>query len=71
MIRYFVAANIWLVIAMILFAGRTYERTSPTRFSVFHGGQWLAPEEYLLLILVPFAISMFFFLLTWKTRDRK
>jgi len=70
MTRYFISANIWLLTALTLFVGRTFERDSPTRYSVFHGGQWFSPETYSLMILSVLAVSAFFFVLTWKTRSK-
>ena len=70
MTRYLVTANIWLLIALTLFVGRTYERDSPTRYSVFHGGQWFSLETYSFIILAVLAVAAFFFFLTWTTRNR-
>lgn len=70
MTRYFVAGNVWLVLALLMFVGRTYERSSPTRYSIFHGGQWFSAEAYTALIALLIAISTFFFIVTWKTRNK-
>lgn len=70
MTRYFIAANIWLVVAVAVILGRTTERTDPTMYSVFHGGQWFYPGSYTLIVLALIAISVFFFVLTWKTRTK-
>lgn len=69
MTRYFVAANVWLLIALVLFVGRTFERDSPLRYSVFHGGQWFSPTTYSLMVLAVLVVAAIFFLLTWKTRS--
>lgn len=71
MTRYFAAANAWLLVAILILVGRTYERSDPTRYSVFHGGQWFSPETYALLVLIPLALSSALFFLTWKTRARR
>ena len=70
MTRYFVTANIWLLFALLIFVGRTYERSDPLRYSVFHGGQWFSPEAYTLLMLIPSAVAAVLFFLAWKTRDK-
>ena len=69
MTRYFVAGNVWLVIALIVCLGRTYERSAPVRYSFFHSGQWLSPQAYTLLVLLPLAVGVFFLVLSWTTRS--
>ena len=70
MTRYFIAANLWLMFAVIVFLGRAPERHEPVRYSFFHAGYWFSPEAYALIIAVLLAASAAFFALTWKTRDR-
>jgi hypothetical protein len=69
--HYFIAANFWLLVALVLFTGRTFERGEPTRYSVFHYGQWFSPEAYALLIAGVLGIAAVFIFLSWKTRDKK
>lgn len=71
MTRYFVAGNVWLLVALVLFVGRTYERSSPSRYSVFNGGQWFSPEAYWLLIIAAAGVAIFFFVLMWRTGGNK
>jgi hypothetical protein len=39
MYHYFVAANLWLALAVVAFVGKTYERSQPTMYSVFGVGR--------------------------------
>ncbi|MEO7299674.1 MAG: hypothetical protein ABI042_13990 [Verrucomicrobiota bacterium] len=70
MTRYLIAANLWLIFAVVTFLGRTYERNEPARYSFFHAGRWFSAESYTLLVLALVAVSAFFFVLTWKTRNK-
>ena len=70
MIQYFIAANFWLVFAVVAIYGRTFERDSPTMVSFFHSGQWFYPASYTLIVSAMLAVSALFFVLTWKTRNK-
>ncbi len=70
MTRYFVAANIWLIFSVLAVLGRTVERGNPMMYSFFHGGDWFSPGSYSLVVFALFAVSAFFFALTWKTRNK-
>jgi len=70
MTRYFIAANVWLVFAVVAILSRTFERDSPTMYSFFHSGQWFYPGSYTLIVLAMLAVSAFFFVLSWKTRNK-
>lgn len=70
MTRYFVAANLWLIFAVGAVLGRTFERSDPTMYSFFHGGEWFYSGNYTLIVFALFAVSAFFFILTWKTRNK-
>ena len=70
MTRYFVAANVWLIFAVVAVFGRTFERSNPTMNSFFHAGEWFSPGSYSLVVFALFAVSAFFFILTWKTRNK-
>lgn len=70
MTRYFVAANLWLIFAAVAVLGRTFERSNPAMYSFFHTGEWFYPGYYTLIVLALFAVSAFFFILTWKTRNK-
>jgi hypothetical protein len=71
MTRYFVAANFWLVFAVVTILGRTFERSSPTMVSFFHIGQWFYPGTYTLIVTAMFVVSAVFFILTCKTRKNR
>lgn len=68
MLRYFVAGNLWLAAAMIVFLGRTFERSSPTRYSFFGVGAWLPPAEYAGLIIGLAVLSVAFF---WRAAQSR
>jgi hypothetical protein len=70
MTRYFVAANLWLTFGVVAILGRTFEHSNPTMYSFFHGGEWFSPGSYSLVVFALFAVSAFFFILTWKTRNK-
>jgi hypothetical protein len=70
MTRYFIAANLWLLFAVVAILGRTFERESPTMVSFFHLGQWFHPGAYTLIVLAMLVVSALFFLLSWKTRNK-
>ncbi|MES2790979.1 MAG: hypothetical protein V4719_15310 [Planctomycetota bacterium] len=70
MTRYFAAANFWLAFAMLTILGRSIERSNPTLYSFFHSGQWFTPDGYTGIVIAPFALSVFFFVLTWNTRPK-
>jgi hypothetical protein len=59
--RYFIAANFWLLVALVLFVGRSVQRSAPTRYSVFNGGQWFSSETYGLMVLAVLAWLVSFF----------
>ena len=70
MTRYFIAANIWLILAVVAILGRTVERSSPDMYSFFHRGAWLYPVSYALIVVGLLAVSALFFVLTWKTHKK-
>jgi hypothetical protein len=65
MTKFFIAANVWLMLAVLAFIGRTYERSAPVRYSFFHNGRWLSAESYTLVVATLTAISALFFFLSW------
>lgn len=71
MTRYFVAANVWLILALIVFLGRTYERSDPTMYSCLHAGQLFSAEGYLLFNFGVTLLSALFFALILKTRPKQ
>ncbi len=70
MTRYFIAANVWLIFALVAILGRTVERSSPDMYSFFHGGQWFYPGSYTRIVVSLLAVSALFFVLTWKTHKK-
>ena len=48
---YFVAGNLWLLIALVLLLGRKAERFQPTFYSFFGTRSWLSPFAYGFLIV--------------------
>jgi hypothetical protein len=66
MVRYFVAANLWLIFGFVVLLGRTPERVSPTFYSFFHNG-WFSSGAYGFILFLCFTIAAAFFVLTWKT----
>lgn len=70
MLRYFVATNLWALMAIALVVGRKPWRASPTRYECFGRGS-LDPASYGLLIALCLTAAGVFFPLTWKTRAKK
>ena len=70
MLRYFVAANFWLLIALTIFVGRTHERSGPQRYSFFGAGAWLSPVEYWGLLIIVLGVSATLGFRYERTRSR-
>jgi hypothetical protein len=73
MTRYFIAANVWLIFAGVVFFGRTFVYEGPDRpnvYSFFGRGPRFDSGSYTLIVFVLLAVSAFFFFLTWKTRKK-
>jgi hypothetical protein len=70
MLRYFIAGNLWAFVAIVLTLGRRPWRTSPTRYE-FLGFGSLDPTSYNLIIVFCVAAAAIFFLLAWKTEQKK
>ncbi|HEY3282293.1 MAG TPA: hypothetical protein VGN26_08480 [Armatimonadota bacterium] len=71
MSRYFIAANLWLLFAAVLFLGRNVARSQPTFYSFFGVGGWLSPMEYNLGIVAAVVVAAFFFFRDAEARDRE
>ena len=67
MTRYFIAANIWLIFAVVGILGR---HNINIGFSAFLNGPEMDARIYSLIVFVLFAVSAFFFVLTWMTRKK-
>lgn len=52
MTRYFIAGNVWLLVALVLLLGKNVMRGSPTRYAFFGIGGWYAPGTYYLIVLI-------------------
>ena len=66
MLRYFVAGNVWAILAVVLTVGRKAWRTSPARYEIFGQGS-LDPTSYNLMITFCITAAAIFFLLARKT----
>ena len=64
--RYFVAGNFWLFIALTLFMCRQTERTSPVRVSFLGVGTWFEPATYNVVVFVVVLVAAAFLVLSWK-----
>jgi hypothetical protein len=56
----FIAGNVWLLMALVLYLGRVAVRHSPTRYSFFGVGGWISPYTYRLLIIACIAVGVYF-----------
>ena len=64
MTRYFIAANLWLIFAVLAILGRAHS-SIPT--SSFFGGPFIEDWIYNLIVFGLFAAAAVFFILTCKT----
>ena len=72
MARYFIAANIWLVLAVLAIFGCTNVSLVPElapENAVFGMGR-IHSSTYTLMVLAMVALSATFFILAWKTRKK-
>lgn len=67
MVRYFVTGNIWLILSLIAWAGRTFERGDPLMYSFVGIGRYFYPIEYLALTLAPLVLAAANFVLYWRS----
>jgi hypothetical protein len=67
MTRYFIAANIWLILSVVAILGRN-QRTMG--ISSFLNGPEIDARIYNFIVFALFAVSAFFFVLTWMTRKK-
>jgi hypothetical protein len=61
MLRYFIAGNFWLLLALVLYVGRTPARTDAKTHSLFGAGQVFLSHEYWAVIAISFAASLLYF----------
>jgi CBS-domain-containing membrane protein len=70
MTRYFIAANIWLALAIVAILGCTNRNTMQAARSSFLSGPDIDASCYTFIVVALFAISALFFVLTWMTRKK-
>lgn len=70
MLRYFVAGNVWAILAVALTLGHRAWRTQSTRYE-FLGQGSLDPTRYNLIIAFCVTAIAIFFLLAWKTYEKQ
>jgi CBS-domain-containing membrane protein len=70
MTRYFIAANVWLALAIVAILGCTNRSTEHYAMSSFFSGPAIGASSYTFIEFVLFALSAFFFVLTWMTRKK-
>ena len=68
MLRYFIAGNLWLFVALLMLIGKRAWRAGPTRYSCFGVGS-LTPGLYALLVVGCIAVAFACFVLMVKTCD--
>jgi hypothetical protein len=66
MLRYFVAGNLWLFLAVFLVLFREAWRTAPARYG-FLGAGSLTAVRYNLIVAFCLTVAAVFLLLAWKT----
>jgi hypothetical protein len=66
MLRYFVAGNLWLFLAVVLILGREAWRTQPARYG-FLGAGSLSAVSYNLVVAFCVIAAAIFFLLAYRT----
>ena len=68
--RYFTAANLWLLVAVAIFLLRQTERTQPHRVSFLGVGTWFSPAEYNAVAFAVLLIACAFFAVWWLKERR-
>ena len=69
---YFIAANFWAAVALVIHMGRHFERSGPTMYSFLGVGRWFEPTEYNCLVAVPVVFACACFMLwAMSSRSRK
>ena len=48
--QYFLAGNLWSIVGVLAIAGRKFERSEPTMYSLFGAGRAFHPGEYATLV---------------------
>ena len=66
---YFVAGNVWLIIALVLLLGKNNVRIQPTFHSFFGVGGWYSPGAYWLMIVACAALGVGFLNAAWRKQQ--
>jgi hypothetical protein len=64
------AANFWLALAIVAILGCTNRNIPLAAQSSFFSGPPIDASLYTFIVIAMFAISAFFFVLSWKTRNK-
>lgn len=67
----FAAANLWLVIALILFVGKKYERSEPTMYSFVGVGSYFYPGSYDSMVFGCLLVGLVFLTLAFTSMCSK
>lgn len=70
MLRYFIAGNVWLIVALIVFLGRSHARSQPTLYCFFGVGRWMYPSSYSLVMLLCVGLGVAFLILAVRSARR-
>lgn len=70
MLRYFVAGNLWLFLAVVLIMGRDAWRMGPARYGFLGVGSFSA-AGYNLVVAFCVTVAAILFLIAWKTGQNK
>jgi uncharacterized membrane protein YhaH (DUF805 family) len=70
MTRYFIAANVWLILGIVAIIGCTNKSNPLAAQSSFLSGPPIDASLYTFIVIALFALSAFFFVLTWMTRKK-
>jgi hypothetical protein len=71
MLRYFVAGNLWIFLAVVLVVGREAWRSAPGRYGFAGIESSLTAASYNSIVAFCVTAAAIFFLLAWKTHDKK
>lgn len=66
----FAASNLWLLVSLVLFVGKKYERSEPTMYSFVGVGGYFYPSSYDALVYGSLAVSLVFLVAAVLTRRR-
>jgi hypothetical protein len=66
--RYFVAGNIWLFVALAIFLLRVTERTGPHRVSLLGVGTWFTPAGYNAVVGLVLLVACLFLIASWRKK---